>query len=66
MLYVSLLVEYLDEVVVAVIGLHELVCWELYVDLLALLRPDDPGAVHGCLVLVGVVQVLLGYVGGSW
>ena len=62
-LHVGLAVEHLDEVVVAVVGHLELVLGELEVDLLALLGPDDPGAVDGHAVLRGVAHVLLRDVG---
>ena len=63
MFYVSFLVKYLDEVEVAVVGLLKAVLGELDVDLLALLCPDDPGAVQGCPPLPGVGLLLLRDVG---
>ena len=53
-------VKYLDEVVVAVIGHLQVVFRELEVDVFPLLRPDDPGAVHGHRVGPGVVHLLAG------
>ena len=63
---VRLAVKYLYEVVIAVVGHLEVVLWELEVNVFPLLRPDDPGAVHGRAPLVGVVQVLLRDVSGGW
>ena len=63
MFYVSFLVKYLDEVEVAVVGLLKAVLGKLDVDLLALLCPDDPGAVQWCSPLPGVGLLLLRDVG---
>ena len=63
---VSLLVKYLDEVEVAVVGLLETVLGELDIDLLPFLCSDDPGAVQGCPPLHGVRHLLLGNVCCSW
>ena len=63
MFNVSFLVKYLDEVEVAVVGLLKAVLGKLDVDLLALLCPDDPGAVQGCPPLPGVGLLLLRDVG---
>ena len=62
MLDIRLPVEDLDEVEVAVVWLFELVLLELDVDLLALLGPDDPGAVHRCAPTPRVLQLLAGYI----
>ena len=59
-------VKHLDEVIVAVVGHLELVVGELEVDLLTLLSTYDPGAVQGNPVGLGVVDVLLRYVGTSF
>ena len=66
MFYVCFLIKYLDEVEVAVIGLLEAVLWELNVNLLPLLGPDDPGAVQGSPPLLGVGLLLLRYVGCAY
>ena len=65
-LYVSFLIKDLDEVKVAVIGLLQAVLWELDVDLLPLLGPDNPGAVQRCPPLLGVGLLLLGNIGRAW
>ena len=62
---VRLAVKYLYEVVIAVVGHLEVVLWELEVNVLPLLRPDDPGAVHGHVVGPGVVEVLRRDVGAA-
>ena len=66
MLDVSFLIKYLDEVEVAVVWLLETVLGELDVDLLALLGPDDPGAVERSPPLLGVTLLLLRDVGRAW
>ena len=62
MLDIRLPVEDLDEVEVTVVWLSELVLLELDVNLLALLGPDDPGAVHRCAPTPRVLQLLAGYI----
>ena len=62
---VRLLVKDLDEVEVAVVGLLQLIQWELEVDLLLLLGANDPGAVNGGAPLPRVIQMLLGYIRSS-
>ena len=47
------------------VGHLEVVLWELEVNVLPLLRPDDPGAVHGHVVGPGVVEVLRRDVGAA-
>ena len=65
-LHLGVAVKHLDEVVVAIVGHLELVVGELEVDLLPLLGTDDPGAVQGNPVGLGVVDMLLRYVGTSF
>ena len=62
---VCLAVKYLNEVIVTVIGHLEVVFGELEVDMLPLLCPDDPCAVHRHIVRPGVVEVFGGDVGTS-
>ena len=65
MLDVCLAVEYLYEVIVTIVGHLEVVFRELEVNMLPLLGPDDPGAVHGDVVSPGVIEVVRGDVGTS-